>query len=328
MRERIRKILVTGGCGFIGSAFVRIATSKGYRVVVIDKLTYAGDLARLKGVSPKYKFYKTDICDKAKVEKIFVVEKPSIVINFAAETHVDRSILDSGIFLESNLMGSQALLDIINKYEIRKFIQISTDEVYGEIIRGRFLESSPLRPNSPYAASKAAADLLISSYMRTYGFPALIVRPCNNYGPWQYPEKLIPLSILKIIKGDKIPLYGDGKNVRQWLYVDDCARGIVELMEKGSIGEIYNLSGAEELKNIEVLKIILRILNCSDSLIQFVKDRPGHDKRYSLNSQKISKLGFKPRVSFRKGIENTVNWCLEHKTWLLSKWKDIAPLYK
>jgi len=323
------KILITGGAGFIGSAFVRQVVKTGYKVTVIDKLTYAGDLERLKEVEGKYKFYKADICNKARIESIFKKEKPQIVVNFSAETHVDRSILDSAPFIKTNITGTQILLDASRKYGVSKVIHISTDETYGDIKKGSFSEDSPLHPNSPYAASKAAADLLISSYIRTYNFPAIIIRPCNNYGPWQYPEKLIPLAVLKILRKEKIPIYAKGENVREWLYVGDCAEGILQVLKKGRIGEIYNLGSSQEKQNLEVAKMILSMLNAPRSMIQFVKDRPGHDIRYRLNSQKVFReIGWKPKIRFAKGLEITIDWCLKNKDWLLSKWEKIAPLYE
>ena len=320
MRSGIFKILVTGGAGFIGSSFVRFLVRKNHRVIVVDKLTYAGDLKRLDQIRGKYKFYKTDICDERQIDAIFKRERPQIVAHFAAETHVDRSIVNASPFIETNIKGTQTILDTSRKYKIKKFIHISTDEVYGEIKKGKFSEDSPLNPSSPYAASKAAADLLIKSYIRTYDFPAIIIRPCNNYGPWQYPEKLIPLSILKILKNEKVPVYAEGKNAREWLYVQDCASGIFEICKKGKIGQIYNLGSGYEKKNIEVAKMILKILNKPKSMIQFVKDRPGHDIRYSLSSKKVfAEVKWQAKVKFEEGIKFTVNWCLKHKDWLLRK---------
>ena len=325
MRSGLSKILVTGGAGFIGSAFVRLLLNEssyprsGLSLIVIDKLTYAGDLARLQEVQGKYKFCKADICNKKQIERIFSREKPGAVINFAAETHVDRSIVDARPFVETNVKGAQVLLDISKKFNIKKFIQISSDEVYGEIIKGRFSEDSPLKPNSPYAASKAAADLLIRSYIRTYDFPAVIIRPCNNYGPWQYPEKLIPLSILRVLRGEKIPLYAKGDNVREWLYVDDCAQGILNILKRGKIGETYNLGSNNEEKNIEVAKMILEIMKLPSGMIEFVRDRPGHDIRYSLNSNKLyNQVKWRPKVPFYAGLKNTINWYTNHKDWILN----------
>jgi dTDP-glucose 4,6-dehydratase len=329
MRTGLSKILITGGAGFIGSAFVRLMAKKGYKIIIVDKLTYAGDLARLREVEGKYKFYKADITNQRQIESIFKREKPETMVHFAAETHVDRSIQDAEPFIETNIKGTQILLDAARTYKIKKIIHISSDEVYGEIKKGVFFEDSPLKPNSPYAVSKTAADLLIKAYIRTYDFPAIIVRPCNNYGPWQYPEKLIPLSILKIIRKEKIPVYALGENVREWLYVQDCAQGIFEILKKGKCGETYNLGSGQEKNNLAVVRLILKIFNVSESLIQFVKDRPGHDIRYSLNSGKIiNEIGWRPKVKFELGIKFTINWCLKHKDWLLSKWEHIAPLYK
>jgi len=349
MRKRIYKILVTGGAGFIGSEFVRQLirgsprSTKGLSpqtkglspkgtdlevnargtlpaLVIVDKLTYAGDLERLKEVSGKYKFYRADICDKKRIESIFKKEKPHIVVHFAAETHVDRSILSSGPFLRTNVIGTQVLLDVARKWRVKKLIHISSDEVYGEIKKGKFTEDSPLRPNSPYAASKASADLIIKSYIRTYNFPAIIIRPCNNYGPWQYPEKLIPLAILKLLRNEKVPVYAKGKNVREWLYVEDCANAILKVLEKGRLGQIYNIGSNQERQNIEVVRSLLKILNADETKIHFIKDRPGHDIRYKLNWRKITKeTAWKPRVKFDEGIRFTVNWYLRHKNWLLSK---------
>ncbi|MBC8499983.1 MAG: dTDP-glucose 4,6-dehydratase [Candidatus Atribacteria bacterium] len=346
MRKRVPKILVTGGAGFIGSAFVRLLLNRdcpeslhklqgihpersegpsklgGFSLIVVDKLTYAGDLARLQEVKGKYKFYKADICDKIKIEAVFKKEKPQILVNFAAETHVDRSILDPTAFIKTNVMGTQVLLDLSRKYKIKQFIHLSTDEVYGDIEKGKFNEDSPLKPNSPYAASKAAADLLIRSYIRTYGFPAIIIRPCNNYGPWQYPETLIPLAILKILRNAKIPVYGNGKNVREWLYVADCAEGIYRIFNRGRIGEIYNLGSICARQNVVVVKNLLTILGKNKSMIEFVKDRPGHDFRYSLDSSKVFReLEWRPTRSLYEGLKITVQWGLEHRKWLLSKWK-------
>lgn len=320
MRQKLPKILVTGGAGFIGSAFVRLMAKAGYEVIVIDKLTYAADLIRLHEVEGKYKFYKADICNGDRLEKVFRKEKPEVVVNFAAETHVDRSIKDASVFIDTNIKGTQVLLDVSRKYKVERFVHISSDEVYGEIKKGEFSESSPLQANSPYAASKAAADLLIKAYLRTYGFPAIIIRPCNNYGPWQYPEKFIPLGILKILRGEKIPVYGKGRNVREWLYVQDCARGILEIVKKARIGEIYNLGSSQEKRNIEIAGMLLSVLKADKKMIQFVKDRPGHDIRYKLNSDKtFREAGWRPRVNLTSGLRLTVDWYLKNKSWLLNK---------
>ena len=312
-------ILVTGGCGFIGSAFVRKAVKK-YKIIVVDKLTYAGDRKRLEIVEEKYKFYKEDICNRKRMEKIFKKEKPQVLINFAAQTHVDKSIKNPSPFIETNVKGTQVLADLALKFKIKKFVQISTDEVYGETKKGEFKETRPLNPSSPYSASKASADLLIKSYIRTYKLPAIIIRPSNCYGPWQYPEKLIPLAILKLLKNEKVPVYGDGKNIREWLYVEDCAEAILKVLKKGKIGEIYNVGSGEEKRNIDVVRKIIKILGKSESLIEFVPDRPGHDFRYRLNSKKIyEETGFTPKVKFEEGLKKTANWYVKHKKWLLDK---------
>jgi len=338
MRKRISKILVTGGAGFIGSAFVRSLLSMDNslpgqlpdaKVVVIDKLTYAGDLERLKEVEGEYKFYKVDISNKRKIESIFSKERPEFIVHFAAESHVDRSIKDATLFIDTNIKGTHILLDAARKYKVKRFIHISTDEVYGDIKKGRFCEDSPLRPNSPYAVSKAAADLLVKAYIRTYGFPAIIIRPSNNYGPWQYPEKLIPLAILRILGSDKVPVYGKGHNVREWLYVDDCVRGILTIMNKGKIGQVYNLGSGQEKRNIDTVKLLLKILGVNQNGFTFVKDRLGHDIRYSLNSKKLyQKLAWKPQLKFLEGLKVTAAWLIKHQLWLKSKLKDINKLYK
>ena len=329
MRERIPRILVTGGAGFIGSAFTRLLINRGYFPFILDKLTYAGDLKRLEEVKGKFKFYKTDICDKNRLDSIFAKEKPNIVAHFAAESHVDRSIIDAAPFIETNIKGTQVLIDASLKHNVEKFIFISTDEVYGEIPRGKFNENSPIKPNSPYAASKAGADILVQAFIRTNNFPAIIIRPSNNYGSWQYPEKLISLSILRILGGAKIPVYGKGQNVREWLYVDDCVAGIFKIMNKGKIGEVYNLGSAQESKNINTVKLLLKTLKVSQERFEFVKDRLGHDLRYSLNSNKLyQELGWRPNVLFARGLKLTVDWSMKHKDWLKSKLEEINRFYK
>jgi len=324
-----KKIIITGGAGFMGSEFVRQTVRRGFKTVVVDKLTYAGDLERLREIKGRYKFYRADICNKTRIDSIFKEERPQVVAHFAAQTHVDRSIIDSRPFLETNILGTQVLLDISKKYKIQKFISISSDEVYGEIKKGRFTEDSPLRPNSPYAVSKASADLLVKAYIRTYNFPAIIIRPCNNYGPWQYPEKLIPLTISKALKNERVPVYGRGQNIREWLYVSDCIEAIFLILEKGGIGETYNIGSGQEKRNIEVVKQILKILGKSERLIEFVKDRLGHDVRYSLDSERVhNKIRWRLRTEFKEGLEKTVKWYLLHKDWILSKWNKIACLYE
>ncbi len=319
MREPIRKILITGGAGFIGSEFVRViarAKPEAISLVIIDNLTYAGDLGRLKEVFSKYKFYKADISNQKQIEAIFKSQLPDIVVHFAAETHVDRSIVSAGPFIESNVKGTQVLLDAAKKYGIVKFFHISTDEVYGDIKKGKFTENSSLSPNSPYAASKAAADLLVKAYIRTYNFPAIIIRACNNYGPWQYPEKLIPLTILNIMREKKTPVYAKGENVREWMHVSDTAAAILKIMQRGRIGQVYNIGTGNEHKNIEVVKRIIRILGKSENLIEYVKDRPGHDFRYALDTKKMKKdIGWQPKINFLQGLERTVNWYITNLSW-------------
>ncbi len=326
------KILVTGGAGFIGSEFVRQAVGKGHRVCVVDKLTYAGDLKRLEGIKDKISFYKADIVNREFMEYIFQVEKPEAVVHFAAESHVDRSLLDPFPFLDTNVKGTQVLLELARLFAVARFVNISTDEVYGELgPSGRFNEDSPLKPNSPYSVSKAAADMLGRAYTRSYGLPVITVRPSNNYGPWQYPEKLIPLVIFKALRGEKIPVYGTGENVREWLYVEDCARGVLTVLEKGRPGEIYNIASGEERKNLEVVKAILDLLGKPHHLIEFVRDRPGHDFRYAMDFSKIrEQLGWQPEFDFASGLEKTVNWYLENRDWLEEKliflnsyWKKV-----
>ncbi len=328
MRKELSKILVTGGAGFIGSAFVRAAVKKGYRVIVVDKLTYAGDIKRLEAVKGKYKFYKTDICNQDKIEQIFEKEKPDCVVNFAAETHVDRSIKSAKEFIETNVVGAEVLLCAARESRIKKFIHLSTDEVYGDIEKGEFFEDFPLVPSSPYSASKAAADLLIKSYIRTYNFPAIIVRPSNNYGPWQYPEKLIPRAILTVLKGGKIPVYAKGKNVREWLYVEDCARGILKIMESGRMGEVYNIGSGQEKENIYIVKTLLKAMKADSDGFEFVRDRPGHDIRYKLNSDKLKKeVNWESKVKIDDGLKLTVNWCVKNRRWLEGKWEGVRRLY-
>lgn len=323
-----KKILVTGGAGFIGSAFVRLLAEKKYKVVVVDKLTYAGCLQRLKEVDGKYKFYKTDICNRKKIKEIIKKEKVEYIVHFAAETHVDRSIVDSSPFINTNVRGTQILLDLSREEKIKKFVHISTDEVYGDILKGKFKENSPIKASSPYAASKAAADLLVQSYMRTYDFPAVIVRASNNYGPWQYPEKFIPLSILKLLKNKKIPVYGTGKNVREWLYVDDCAKAVKVILDKAEVKKIYNLGSGIEKRNIDVAKKVISLMGKNSKSIEFVKDRLGHDFRYCLDSKKIfNEVKWKADTDFEKGISLTIKWCLENKSWLFNRWNKILKLY-
>jgi dTDP-glucose 4,6-dehydratase len=316
-----KKLLVTGGAGFIGSEFVRRGVKKGYVIVVVDKLSYAGDLERLKEAGDRIAFYKTDITDRESIENIFKQEKPDVIVHFAAESHVDRSIIDPTPFLDTNIKGTQVLLDISKQYGVERFINISTDEIYGELKgEGKFYETTPLNPNSPYSVSKASADMLGRAYHRTYGIPVITIRPSNNYGPWQYPEKLIPVIILKALRNEKIPVYGRGQNVREWLHVSDCTDAIFLVLKEGKTGEIYNVGSGEEKINIDVVKTVLKILGKPEDLIEFVKDRLGHDFRYSLNSDKIRKqTGWKCRIHFPEGIEKTVRWYVDNMEWVKSK---------
>ena len=317
----MKKLLVTGGAGFIGSEFVRQGVQRRYAITVIDKLSYAGDLKRIREVEGKITFHAADITDRKSVQDIMKSEKPDTVVHWAAESHVDRSIANASPFLETNITGTQVLLDAAKDYGVKQFINISTDEVYGDLGKdGRFYESTPLNPSSPYSVSKASADMLGRAYQRTYGLPVITIRPSNNYGPWQYPEKLIPVIIMKAMNNEKVPVYAKGENVREWLFVSDCADAVFQIMEKGEVGEIYNIGSGEEKRNIEVVKTVLALLKKPEDLIEFTKDRPGHDFRYSLNSDKIKgQLGWRCRVSFADGIEKTVRWYVENMDWVKSK---------
>ncbi len=324
------KVLVTGGAGFIGSEFVRKAVRLGYEVSVVDALTYAGDLERLREVEGRYRFYKVDISDRDALEEVFVKEKPQVVVHFAAESHVDRSILYPQAFVKTNVEGTLNLLDLSRVYSVERFINVSTDEVYGELgEEGRFNEDSPLKPNSPYSVSKAAQDMLGRAYFRTYGLPVITVRPSNNYGPWQYPEKLIPVVIYKALKDSPIPVYGTGNNVREWLYVSDCAEAILMVMEKGVPGEVYNIASGIEKRNIEVVRLILDLLGKSYDLIEFVQDRPGHDYRYAMSADKIEKeLGWRAKTNFEEGLKLTVEWYLENREWLERKVESLRDFWQ
>jgi dTDP-glucose 4,6-dehydratase len=315
------RLLVTGGAGFIGNNFIRYILNKykDYFIINLDKLTYAGCLDNLKDVqnNPRYKFVHGDICDPVVVKKL--MKSCDVVVNFAAESHVDRSIKDPSSFIKTNFTGVYNLLEIAKKSNIKKFIQISTDEVYGSILSGSFKEDSPLNPSSPYSASKASADLLALSYYTTFKLPVLITRSSNNFGPYQYPEKIIPLFTTNALQGKSLPVYGTGKNIRDWIYVEDNCRGIDLVLHKGKIGEIYNIGGGNEKSNIEITNLILKYLNKPKSLITFVKDRLGHDFRYSLNCDKIKKLGFKPKYDFETALRRTIEWYINNKSWWLSK---------
>lgn len=313
------KILITGGAGFIGSNFVHymLKHHPEYEIVVLDKLTYAGRKENLQDVLDKITFVKGDICDKEVVEK--VVKDCDFVVNFAAETHVDRSIIEAGSFVLTDVFGTYNLLEACRKFDVKRFMQISTDEVYGHILEGSFKEEDKLNPRNPYAASKAGADLLVKTYFETYGLPVVITRSTNNYGPYHHPEKFIPKCIIYALLNKKIPVYGTGKNVRDWLYVEDNCEAIDLVLHKGKNGEIYNIAGKQELENIEVVKTILRLMGKPEGLIEFVKDRPGHDLRYSLDISKIEKLGWKPKTTFEEGIKKTIEWYKGNEWW----WKPI-----
>lgn len=317
----MKTVLVTGGAGFIGANFIKHVLSRrdDMFIVNMDNLTYAGNLENLKDVegNRNYAFFKGDICKAADVEWIFEKHKIDTVINFAAESHVDRSIIAPLAFAETNYMGVCNLLDVSRKKGVSLFLQVSTDEVYGSLgSEGFFREDSPIKPNSPYAASKAAADLMARAFYKTYNFPVVITRCCNNYGPYQFPEKLIPLIISNALEDKTIPVYGDGSNVRDWIYVLDHCRAIELVMEKGRAGEVYNVGTGCELKNIDLVKKILDILGKPHSLIRFVEDRPGHDKRYAIDAGKIMKeLNFKPAYPFDEALNETVKWYVENKSW-------------
>jgi dTDP-glucose 4,6-dehydratase len=316
-------ILVTGGCGFIGSNFIRHMLSKyPYSIINLDKLTYAGNLENLKEIEndSRYTFIKGDIENKADIEKIFSSDI-DIVINFAAESHVDRSIMDPDAFIKTNIIGTFNLLETVKKGRVKRFIQVSTDEVYGSLGKeGKFREDTPLTPNSPYSASKASADILAMAYYKTYRTPVMITRCSNNYGPYQFPEKLIPLVITNALVDMELPVYGDGMNIRDWIHVLDHCEAIDIVLHKGESGNVYNIGAENERTNIEIVKLILNILGKPETLIKYVKDRPGHDRRYAIDSTKIKKeLGFKTKVGFKMGMEETVAWYIENKSW----WKRI-----
>lgn len=311
------RLLVTGGAGFIGSHFIRhmLKAHPDDRIIVLDKLTYAGNLENLHEVEnhPNYRFVQGDICNPATVEPL--AGETDVIINFAAETHVDRSILSPGSFIQTDVYGTYVLLEAARRYKHERCIQISTDEVYGSIENGAFTEESPLHPNSPYAASKAAGDLLVQSYIRTYGFPGIITRSSNNFGPYQYPEKVIPLFITNALEGKPLPLYGDGLNVRDWIYVLDHCAAVDLILHKGEPGQIYNIGGGNERTNLALTRFILKELGKPESLIQFVKDRPGHDRRYALDFRKVAALGFKPQYRFEDALRMTLRWYQKNPRW-------------
>ena len=322
------KLIITGGAGFIGSNFIyyELKQHPEDEFVCLDKLTYAGNLSSLKGAMqhPNFKFVKEDIADRDFVYSLFEAEKPDVVVNFAAESHVDRSILEPELFLKTNVIGTGVLMDACRKYGIKRYHQVSTDEVYGDLPLDRpdlfFTETTPLHTSSPYSASKASADLLVLAYHRTYGLPVTISRCSNNYGPYHFPEKLIPLMIINALHDKSLPVYGDGSNVRDWLYVEDHCSAINLIIRQGREGEVYNVGGHNEKSNLDVVKIILKALGKSEDLITFVKDRPGHDRRYAIDPTKIhNELGWLPQTKFEDGIAKTIEWYLANNDW----WQKI-----
>ena len=321
-------IIVTGGAGFIGGNFIHYYLKEhcNDRVICLDKLTYAGNLSTLKDVmdNPNFRFVKADICDRDAVYILFEEEKPDVVINFAAESHVDRSIEDPGIFLQTNIIGTATMMDACRKYGIQRFHQVSTDEVYGDLPLDRpdllFTEETPIHTSSPYSSSKAAADLLVMAYYRTYGLPVTLSRCSNNYGPYHFPEKLIPLMIVNALNDKTLPVYGEGKNVRDWLYVEDHCKAIDLIVHKGMVGEVYNVGGHNEMANIDIVKLICKELGKPECLITYVRDRKGHDLRYAIDSTKIhNELGWLPETSFNEGIKKTIKWYLDNRSW----WEEI-----
>lgn len=321
-----KKVLVTGGAGFIGGNFVQYMVNKypGYQIYNLDLLTYAGDLTKHQNIEEKenYQFVKADIANREAIMGLFEKEKFDFVAHFAAESHVDRSITEPGIFVQTNVLGTQVLLDAAKEYKVSKFVHVSTDEVYGELDFDPttfFTEETPLQPNSPYSASKASSDLLVRAYHETYGLPMNITRCSNNYGPYHFPEKLIPLTISRVLNDEKVPVYGDGKNIRDWLHVLDHCTAIDLVMHEGVNGEVYNVGGHNERTNLEVVQTIIKTLGKSEELIEFVTDRLGHDKRYAIDPTKLEKLGWKPAYTFETGIEQTINWYLANQWW----WEQI-----
>ena len=321
-------ILVTGGAGFIGSNFIYyyLGAHPKDRVICLDALTYAGNLSTLAPLldDPRFRFVRGDICDRAALAALFGEERPDVVVNFAAESHVDRSIDDPGVFLRTNVMGTAALLDACREFGVRRFHQVSTDEVYGDLPLDRpdllFTETTPIHASSPYSASKASADLLVLAYHRTYGLPVTISRCSNNYGPYHFPEKLIPLMIANALNDKPLPVYGTGENVRDWLYVEDHCRAIDMILQKGRVGEVYNVGGHNEMRNIDIVKLILKELGKPESLITFVTDRKGHDLRYAIDPTKIhNELGWLPETKFADGIQRTIRWYLDNRAW----WEEI-----
>ena len=323
------KIIVTGGAGFIGSNFIFYMLNKyeNYQIVCLDKLTYAGNLSTLTSIMnhPNFRFVQGDICDRTMVDQLFKQEQPDMIVNFAAESHVDRSIEEPEIFLKTNIIGTAVLMDACRKYGIKRYHQVSTDEVYGDLPLDRpdlfFTEATPIQASSPYSSSKAAADLLVLAYYRTYQLPVTISRCSNNYGPYQFPEKLIPLMIVNALADQLLPVYGKGINVRDWLYVEDHCKAIDQIMHYGKEGEIYNIGGHNERPNIEIVRTICKELGKPETLIHYVRGRKGHDMRYAIDSTKIqNELGWKPQIDFEDGIKKTIQWYLTNRDW----WERIV----
>lgn len=323
------KVIVTGGAGFIGGNFVHymLDNHPDHQIICVDCLTYAGNMETLADVmdKPNFAFRKVDITDRENVYKVFEEFHPDIVVNFAAESHVDRSIENPSVFLNTNILGTQVMMDACRKYGISRYHQVSTDEVYGDLPLDRpdlfFTEETPIHTSSPYSASKASADLLVQAYHRTFGLPVTISRCSNNYGPYHFPEKLIPLMIINALNDKELPVYGTGENVRDWLYVEDHCRAIDLIIHKGKVGEVYNIGGHNEMKNLDIVRIICKELNKPESLIKFVADRKGHDMRYAIDPTKIhTELGWLPETKFADGIKKTINWYLENRTW----WENIV----
>jgi dTDP-glucose 4,6-dehydratase len=318
------KVLVTGGCGFIGSNFIRylLRHIERYHIVNLDALTYAGHPANLQDLEgdPRYTFVHGDICDRPLMENL-LSDGVDAVVHMAAESHVDRSILDATAFMRTNVLGTQTLLEAARHSHIARFVHVSTDEVYGSLGPvGQFVEDSPLAPNSPYAASKAAADLLVRAYVQTYGVPATITRSSNNYGPYQFPEKVIPLFLTHALEGRELPVYGDGQHVREWLFVEDNCAGLQRVLQDGRVGEVYNIGGGQECTNLDLARLIVQAVGAPERLISFVTDRPAHDRRYALNCEKMSReLGWRPRLTLTEGLAQTVAWYRAHESW----WREL-----
>ncbi len=316
----MKRVVVTGGCGFIGSNLIRhLIKATDYQIICVDRLSYSGNpenIAEFRN-NPRFEFVQADIGDATAMDR--VLSRVDGVINLAAETHVDRSIDDADDFLRTNILGAETLVRLAKKYGVQRFLHMSTDEVYGSIRTGKFTENSPIEPNSPYSASKAAADLLMRAYRETYHYPVLITRCTNNYGPYQYPEKVIPLFVTNLIAGKKVPLYGDGQNRRDWIHVEDAVRALHLVFEKGILGEVYNIGSDNELSNLELTQAILKNMGFGSDRIEYVADRPGHDFRYALDFSKIKALGFSPRYNVNDGLKNTIEWYKTHEGW----WKPL-----